>query len=92
MKRRLLSLLLTLAMLFTMVPMMGIGVGAKVVTTPNPMHNIATSDCDLLPYAAAARKLNSINYYVANYNFKTSSYGYIEVRELLKSGTPKNYT
>ncbi|MBQ8332175.1 MAG: hypothetical protein IJX93_00150, partial [Clostridia bacterium] len=62
MKKRLISLLLTLSMVFSMVPMLGIGVGAIGYS-----HN-ASNMCYLIPYAYYANKYSSHEYFIAHYN------------------------
>lgn len=82
MKRRLLSLLLTLAMLFTMVPMMGIGVGAVRYT--HYCDVIDSTLCNELPYAYRAMRVKNsedffstwINLYDVRDDTGAIQYGY----------------
>ena len=67
MKKRLISLLLTLAMVFGIVPMLGIGVGAAY-----GVNHRAENDtlCDLVPYAYRASLFSSTNYYITHHNIQ----------------------
>ena len=59
MKKRLISLLLTLSMVFSMVPMLGIGVGATGA------YHKDNKWCTMVPFAYRAASISSIDYFQA---------------------------
>lgn len=80
MKRRLLSLLLTLAMLFTMVPMMGIGVGAES-SYSGVYHTEDNPYCDLVRFAYRAALCGSTDYFQAFKFLKLYNYSSANVKQ-----------